>query len=127
MIAQFEDRAAGGPRVIAFVHLTSDDLLTGAKEKPVTLWSLPEGVRVTSVGGDATSRPPRAAGDRRADGLSELDADRRTLQLQRTAAQFFRPRRTRYPPSRTSSPTTGRSSLTTSPFSRTRVAPQELA
>lgn len=56
VIAQFEDRAAG-PRVIAFVHLTSDDLLTGAKEKPVTLWSLPEGVRVTSVGGDATSAP----------------------------------------------------------------------
>ncbi len=43
--------------VIAFVHLTSDDLLTRIEEKPVTLWSLPAGVTVTSVGGDATSSP----------------------------------------------------------------------
>ena len=43
--------------MIAFVHLTSDDLLKRIEEKPVTLWSLPAGVTVTSVGGDATSSP----------------------------------------------------------------------
>ena len=56
VISQLEQRQ-GGLGVIAFVHLTSDDLLTRAEEKPVTLWSLPEGVTVTSVENDATSSP----------------------------------------------------------------------
>lgn len=43
--------------VIAFVHLTDDDLLQRISEKPVTLWNLPPGVVVTSVDGDATSNP----------------------------------------------------------------------
>ena len=56
VIGQLEQRQ-GGLGVIAFVHLTSDDLLTRVQEKPVTLWSLPEGVEVTSVENDATSSP----------------------------------------------------------------------
>lgn len=56
VIGQLAQRE-GGLGVIAFVHLTSDDLLTRVTEKPVTLWSLPEGVEVTSVENDATSSP----------------------------------------------------------------------
>ena len=56
VISQLEQRQ-GGLGVIAFVHLTSDDLLTRVEEKPVTLWSLPESVEVTSVENDATSSP----------------------------------------------------------------------
>ena len=56
VIRQLEQRQ-GGLGVIAFVHLTSDDLLTRVEEKPVTLWSLPESVEVTSVDNDATSSP----------------------------------------------------------------------
>jgi len=56
MIQRLRDRD-GDVGVIAFVHLTSDDLLKRVEEKPVTLWSLPAGVTVTSVGGDATSSP----------------------------------------------------------------------
>lgn len=55
-IQRLKDRD-GDVGVIAFVHLTSDDLLKRIEEKPVTLWSLPPGVVVTSVGGDATSSP----------------------------------------------------------------------
>lgn len=44
------------PPVVAFVHLTSDDLSRGVTEAPVTLWQLPEGLRVTSVAGE-TPRP----------------------------------------------------------------------
>ena len=55
-IQRLRDRE-GGLGVIAFVHLTSDDLLQMIEEKPVTLWSLPAGVTVTSVDGDATSSP----------------------------------------------------------------------
>ncbi len=55
-IQRLRDRD-GDVGVIAFVHLTSDDLLKRIEEKPVTLWSLPPGVTVTSVGGDATSSP----------------------------------------------------------------------
>ncbi len=55
-IQRLRDRD-GDVGVIAFVHLTSDDLLKRIEEKPVTLWSLPAGVTVTSVGGDATSSP----------------------------------------------------------------------
>ncbi len=55
-IQRLRDRD-GNVGVIAFVHLTSDDLLKKIEEKPVTLWSLPAGVTVTAVGGDATSSP----------------------------------------------------------------------
>ena len=55
-IQRLRDRE-GGLGVIAFVHLTSDDLLQMVEEKPVTLWSLPPGIEVTSVDGDATSSP----------------------------------------------------------------------
>jgi hypothetical protein len=55
-IQRLRDRD-GDVGVIAFVHLTSDDLLKRIEEKPVTLWSLPAGVTVTSVGGDTTSSP----------------------------------------------------------------------
>lgn len=55
-IQRLRDRD-GDVGVIAFVHLASDDLLKQVAEKPVTLWSLPPGVVVTSVGGDATSSP----------------------------------------------------------------------
>ena len=56
VIKQLEQRE-GGLGIIAFVHLTSDDLLTRVEQKPVTLWTLPEGVEVTSVENDATSSP----------------------------------------------------------------------
>ncbi|MEE2972212.1 MAG: hypothetical protein VX672_03720 [Planctomycetota bacterium] len=55
-IQRLRDRE-GGLGVIAFVHLTGDDLLKMVEEKPVTLWSLPPGIEVTSVDGDATSSP----------------------------------------------------------------------
>jgi hypothetical protein len=41
---------------VAFIHLSSDDLSRGVTEAPVTLWELPEGLRVTSVAGE-TPRP----------------------------------------------------------------------
>lgn len=39
------------PPVVAFIHLTSDDLARSITEAPVTLWEIPEGLRVTSVAG----------------------------------------------------------------------------
>lgn len=49
-VKKFEDET---PPVVAFVHLTSDDLARAITEAPVTLWQLPEGLRVTSVAGEA--------------------------------------------------------------------------
>ncbi len=51
-----EDNAASGG-IIAFVHLTSDDLLKRISEKSVSLWNLPSGVSVISAGGDSTAFP----------------------------------------------------------------------
>ncbi|MAJ47865.1 MAG: hypothetical protein CBC35_11465 [Planctomycetes bacterium TMED75] len=53
LVKKFEENKSP---VVAFVHLTSDDLSRMVKEAPVTLWELPEGLRVTSVGGD-TAQP----------------------------------------------------------------------
>ena len=53
IVRKFEEEK---PPVVAFVHLTSDDLSRGVTEAPVTLWELPEGLRVTSVAGE-TPRP----------------------------------------------------------------------
>ena len=49
IVRKFEENK---PPVVAFVHLTSDDLSRMVEEAPVTLWELPEGLRVSSVGGD---------------------------------------------------------------------------
>jgi hypothetical protein len=40
--------------VVAFIHLTSDDLARGITEAEVTLWELPEGLRVVSVAGSGS-------------------------------------------------------------------------
>ena len=53
VVKRFEEEK---PPVVAFVHLTSDDLARGITEAPVTLWQLPEGLRVSSVAGE-TPRP----------------------------------------------------------------------
>lgn len=53
VVRRFEEDT---PPVVAFVHLTSDDLARGITEAPVTLWQLPEGLRVSSVAGE-TPRP----------------------------------------------------------------------
>jgi hypothetical protein len=50
VVKKFEDEK---PPVVAFVHLTSEDLARGVTEAPVSLWQLPEGLRVTSVAGEA--------------------------------------------------------------------------
>ena len=49
--------ADGKMSVIAFLHLTSDDLAQGITEKAVSMWQLPPGVTVSSIGDDATSNP----------------------------------------------------------------------
>lgn len=53
IVRKFEEEK---PPVVAFIHLSSDDLSRGVTEAPVTLWELPEGLRVTSVAGE-TPRP----------------------------------------------------------------------
>lgn len=49
--------AEGKVSVLAFLHLTSDDLVQGITEKAVSMWQLPPGVTVSSIGDDATSNP----------------------------------------------------------------------
>lgn len=51
VVKAFEEKK---PPVVAFVHLTSDDLSRMVEEAPVTLWELPEGLRVTSVDGGSS-------------------------------------------------------------------------
>lgn len=41
----------GRAKVLAFVHLSADDLAGGLTRKRVSMWMLPSGVTVTSVGG----------------------------------------------------------------------------
>ena len=53
LVKRFEE---DGTPVVAFVHLTSDDLAGMVGEAPVTLWELPDGLRVTSVDG-GTDQP----------------------------------------------------------------------
>ena len=50
LVTKFEQEK---PPVEAFIHLTSDDLTREIAEAPVTLWELPEGLRVTSVAGSS--------------------------------------------------------------------------
>lgn len=50
-----DNKASGG--IIAFVHLTSDDILKRIPQKSVSLWNLPPDVTVVSVGGDSTAFP----------------------------------------------------------------------
>lgn len=50
IVKKFEDE---NPPVVAFVHLTSDDIERGVTEAPVSLWQLPEGLKVTLVAGEA--------------------------------------------------------------------------
>lgn len=54
-VKQFEE-ADPKPAVVAFIHLTSRDFAQGVTEAPVTLWKLPDGLRVTSVAGE-TGQP----------------------------------------------------------------------
>lgn len=49
--------AEGRMSVIAFLHLTSDELAQGITEKAVSMWQLPTGVTVSSIGDDSTSNP----------------------------------------------------------------------
>ena len=49
--------ADGKVSVIAFLHLTSDDLAQSITEKAVSMWQLPPGVTVSSIGDNATSNP----------------------------------------------------------------------
>ena len=52
-IKKFEDDPTP---VVAFIHLTSDELASGIEEAEVTLWQLPEGLQVVSVAG-GTAQP----------------------------------------------------------------------
>ena len=52
-IKKFEDDPTP---VVAFIHLTSDELARGIEEAEVTLWQLPEGLQVVSVAG-GTAQP----------------------------------------------------------------------
>ena len=56
-IGRLEANNAASGGIIAFVHLTSDDLLKRITEKSVTLWNLPSDVTVVSVGDDSTAFP----------------------------------------------------------------------
>jgi hypothetical protein len=47
----------GETSVVAFVHLTSDDLVQHVTERPVAMWSLPPGVTVVRVGTGNTTTP----------------------------------------------------------------------
>ena len=47
----------GETSVVAFVHLTSDDLVQHVTERPVTMWILPQGVTVVRVGTGNTTTP----------------------------------------------------------------------
>ena len=49
--------AEGRMSVIAFLHLTSDELAQGITEKAVSMWQLPAGVTVSGIGDDSTSNP----------------------------------------------------------------------
>ena len=50
-------RIEAGLRVVAFVHLTTDELEAGATSKPVSLWLLPAGVVVQRVGETTGGQP----------------------------------------------------------------------
>ena len=47
----------GEVRVAAFVHLTSDDLVQNVKERPISMWMLPDGVSVIRIGNGDTISP----------------------------------------------------------------------
>ena len=47
----------GETSVVAFIHLTSDDLVQHVTEKPVTMWIIPAGVTVVRVGTGNTTTP----------------------------------------------------------------------
>lgn len=47
----------GETRVVAFVHLTSDNLVQNVTERPVSMWLLPAGVSVVRVGTGNTTTP----------------------------------------------------------------------
>lgn len=49
--------ADGALSVVAFVHLSSDDLVKVVNERPVSMWMLPEGVTVVQVGDGASTTP----------------------------------------------------------------------
>ena len=49
--------ADGALSVVAFVHLTSDDLVKLVSERPVSMWRLPPGVTVVKVGTGASTMP----------------------------------------------------------------------
>ena len=55
--AEAIERIAAGMRVVAFVHLTTDELEAGVTEKPISLWLLPQGVSVTRVGESDVAQP----------------------------------------------------------------------
>jgi hypothetical protein len=50
-------RIESGLRVVAFVHLTTDELEAGVASKPVSLWLLPPGVAVQRVGESSGGQP----------------------------------------------------------------------
>ena len=58
--ATIQQIADGELSVVAFVHLTSDDLVKLVTERPISMWMLPPGVTVVKVG-TATSTTPRVA------------------------------------------------------------------
>ena len=52
-----EDIAGGRVNVIAFIHLTSDDLANRLEETRISMWRLPPGVEVSSIGEKPDTSP----------------------------------------------------------------------
>lgn len=52
-----DDVAKGRVNVIAFIHLTSDDLANRLQETRISMWRLPRGVEVSSIGENPDTSP----------------------------------------------------------------------
>ncbi|MCP4496130.1 MAG: hypothetical protein GY825_05050 [Phycisphaeraceae bacterium] len=55
--AAIDDIAGGRANVIAFIHLTSDDLANRLEETRISMWRLPAGVEVSSIGEKPDTSP----------------------------------------------------------------------
>ena len=55
--AAIDDIAGGRANVIAFIHLTSDDLANRLEETRISMWRLPAGVEVSSIGENPDTSP----------------------------------------------------------------------
>ncbi|MAD19164.1 MAG: hypothetical protein CMJ52_02950 [Planctomycetaceae bacterium] len=56
--AAIDDISNGRVNVIAFIHLTSDDLANRIRETRISMWRLPRGVEVSSIGEKPDTSPP---------------------------------------------------------------------